>query len=251
MVFDCSARYQGTCLNDHLLQGPDLINNLAGIIMRLRQHPIVLMCDVEKMFHQFHVKESDRNYLCFFWWKDGNLNDNLQEFHIKVHLFGATSSPGCDNLYPLGSQFVMRNFYVDDGVTSVETVEEGIKLAKEARKLCAMGGLRLHKFVSNSRAVMESIPPSERATDARNRDLPFDGLPLERALGIKWQRESDVFKFQVELKTQPDTSRGILSTVASIYDPLGFISPVLLNGKRILQDLCQHGIGWDDPDGRT
>lgn len=132
-------------------------------------------------------------------------------------------------------------------MTSVETVEDGIKLAKEARKLCAMGGLRLHKFVSNNRAVMESIPPSERATDARNRELPLEGLPLERALGIQWQRESDVFKFQVELKNQPDTRRGILATVASVYDPLGFIAPLLLNGKRILQELCRHGTGWDDP----
>lgn len=97
VVFDCSARYKDTCLNDHLLQGPDLINNLAGILMRFRQHPIVLMCDIEKMFHQFHVDESDRNYLRFLWWKNGNLSEHPQEFRMKVHLFGATSSPGCAN----------------------------------------------------------------------------------------------------------------------------------------------------------
>lgn len=112
------------------------------------------------MLYQFHVDKSDRNYLCFLWWKDGNLSKHPQEFRMKVHFFGATSSPECgnygmkhlargnsSNLYPLGSQFVMKDFYEDDGVTSIETEEDGIQLAKEARELCAIGGQRLHKFV--------------------------------------------------------------------------------------------------------
>ncbi|XP_067295957.1 uncharacterized protein [Pseudorasbora parva] len=259
VVFDCSARYEGFSLNDNLLQGPDLINNLNGILIRFRQHPIALMCDIEKMYHQFHVDESDRDFLRFLWWKDGNLNQPASEFRMKVHLFGATSSSGCanyglkhlatenSNLYPFGSQFVIKNFYVDDGVISVENAEEAIKVADEARKLCAMGGLRLHKFVSNSKAVLDGIPTSERILNVGNFDLAFDELPLERTLGIQWERESDCFKFKVQLKNQPATRRGILSTVASVYDPLGLIVPVLLRGKRTLQEVCKRGSGWDDP----
>lgn len=93
VVFNCCAKYQGTSLNDHLLQGPDLTNNLTGVLVRFRQHPIGLVRDVEKMFHQFHVEEADRNYLCFLWWKNGDLALHPQEYRIKVHLFGATSSP--------------------------------------------------------------------------------------------------------------------------------------------------------------
>lgn len=71
---------------------------------------------------------------------------------MNVHLFGAASSPGCANyglqhlakelkhIYPLGSQFIMRNFYVDDGITSVDKAESAIQLAQEARELCAKGG---------------------------------------------------------------------------------------------------------------
>lgn len=51
VVFDCSAKHKGTSLNDHLLTGPDLINNLTGVLMRFRQHNTALMCDIEKMFH--------------------------------------------------------------------------------------------------------------------------------------------------------------------------------------------------------
>ncbi|KAJ8369493.1 hypothetical protein SKAU_G00095210 [Synaphobranchus kaupii] len=259
VVFDCSAKYQETSLNDHLLSGPDLTNNLTGVLIRFRQYPVALTCDIERMFHQFHVNENDRNYLRFLWWKGGDLNTQPEEFRMKVHLFGAASSPGCANygmkqlakenrdLYPLGSQFVMKNFYVDDGVTSVKSTEDAIQLAREAQELCTRGGLRLHKFVSNDRAVLESIQPSERGADVKNLDLSFDDLPLERALGIQWDIESDCFRLQVNLKIQPETRRGILSTVASLYDPLGFVAPFLLKGKGILQDMCRRGIGWDDP----
>ena len=77
--------------------------------------------------------------------------------------------------------------------------------------------------------------------------MSFDELPIERALGIHWCVESDQFNFRITLKDQPPTRRGILSTVASMYDPLGFVAPFVLNGKRVLQEMCRQGTGWDDP----
>lgn len=259
VVFDCSAKYKGVSLNDHLLSGPDMLNNLSGVLIRFRKHPVALMCDIEKMFHQFHVKEADRNYLRFLWWKNGDLTSHPSDFRMRVHLFGAASSPGWANfglkrlakdnvdIYPQGSRFVMRDFYVDDGLTSTESAEEAIHLAREARELCVRGGLRLHKFMSNDRDVLESIPPSERAINVSDMDLSFNNLPLERALGIQWDVESDHFRFNVSLKEQPATRRGILSTVASLFDPLGLVAPILLKAKIILQEMCKRGTGWDDP----
>ncbi|KAK7880577.1 hypothetical protein WMY93_032789, partial [Mugilogobius chulae] len=259
VVFDASAKYKGSSLNDHLLSGPDLLNNLNGVLFRFRRHQVALLCDIEKMFHQFHVYEGDRDYLRFLWWKNGNLNTEPQEFRMKVHLFGATSSPGCANyglkhlakeneaLFPLASEFIMKDFYVDDGVTSTATIKEAIQLATEAQTLCASGGLRLHKFVSNNQTVLESIPPSERATPMKDCDLAFNDSKLERALGIHWHIDSDTFRFRFRPNDQPATRRGILSTVASLYDPLGFVSPFILTGKRVLQETCKQGTGWDDP----
>ncbi|CAM4662406.1 unnamed protein product [Leuciscus chuanchicus] len=259
VVFDCSAKFKGTSLNEHLLPGPDMINNLTGVLVRFRRHPVAIICDIEKMFHQFHVQENDRDYLRFLWWKNGDTNSLLQDYRMKVHLFGAVSSPGCANYglrylasehsqsHSLAAQFILRDFYVDDGLTSVETVEKAIQLAKEARELCIKGGLRLHKFVSNDNTVLQSIPASERAVKFETKDLTFNDMPLERALGIHWNIQSDSFQFHIPLKGQPTTRRGILSTVASIYDPLGFVAPYVLNGKRILQEMCRQGTGWDDP----
>ena len=78
-------------------------------------------------------------------------------------------------------------------------------------------------------------------------NLDTDSLPPERVLGVEWCVESDTFQFRITLRDRPMTRRGILSTVSSIYDPLGFAAPFLFRGKRILQLLCKEGIGWDDP----
>ena len=129
---------------------------------------------------------------------------------------------------------------------SVETEETAVDLIARTTQLCAKGRLKLHKFVSNSRTVLESIPINDRSGEAQNVNLKFDDLPVERALGIEWCVESDVFKFRVVLKERPFTRRGLLATVASIYDPLGFIAPFTLLGKRILQQLCINSLGWHD-----
>lgn len=97
VVFDCSARYEGVSLNDHLLQGPDQLNTLLGILCRFREESVAFMTDIESMFHQFMVSEEHRDLLRFLWWKDGNPNNEVVEYRMKGHLFGAESSPGCAN----------------------------------------------------------------------------------------------------------------------------------------------------------
>ncbi|XP_071058697.1 uncharacterized protein [Pseudochaenichthys georgianus] len=177
----------------------------------------------------------------------------------SYHLFGASSSPGCANYglkhfasqnqiqYPSAASFIRNNFYVDDGIISLESVDEAVKLVKEAQVVCAKGNLHLHKFLSNNREVLDSICASERAAEVKNVDLNHDELPAQRVLGIRWNVESDSFSFKVSLDEKPATRRGILSVVASLYDPLGFLAPFILEGKRVLQEMCRKGTGWDEP----
>ena len=94
VVFDCSAEYQGKSLNQQLFQGPDLTNNLIGVLIRFRQYEVTYMTDVESMFHQVKVPENDRDLLRFLWWPNGDLNQEVEEYQMAVHLFGTTSSPG-------------------------------------------------------------------------------------------------------------------------------------------------------------
>lgn len=95
IVFDCSARYQGTSLNDHLLTGPELTKTLVGVLYRFRRGPVVIMCDIERMFHQFHVAAEDQDDLHFLWWENGDLESQPSIYHMKVHLFGAAEAHCC------------------------------------------------------------------------------------------------------------------------------------------------------------
>ena len=78
-------------------------------------------------------------------------------------------------------------------------------------------------------------------------DLTCYPLPIERTLGIIWCAESDCFHLRIVIQARPLTRRGILSTVCSVFDPLGFVAPLTLVGKQILQDLCRDNADWDDP----
>ena len=96
VVFDAAAKFSGTSLNNQLLQGPDYINNLAGVLMRFRQEEVTLIADIKKMFHQVRVPPEDCDALRFLWWPEG-LNREPEEYLMQVHIFGATSSPCCSN----------------------------------------------------------------------------------------------------------------------------------------------------------
>lgn len=146
-----------------------------------------------------------------------------------------------------GKDAFMHSERVSDLIVRGYSSAIHIDLALEAQKLCAKGGLRLHKFMCNDRSVLESVPPTERAAEVKALDLVFKDVTLVRALGIHWHIESGIYRFRVHLKDQPATQCGILSTVASLFDPLGFVAPFLLTGKRVLQEMCRHSTGWDDP----
>ncbi|XP_060749049.1 scavenger receptor cysteine-rich domain-containing group B protein-like [Tachysurus vachellii] len=96
---------------------------------------------------------------------------------------------------------------------------------------------------SGNESSITKIPPPEHAIETKTKG--FKDMPQERALGIQWNVERDCFRFDNTLKYQPATRRGILSTVASIYSPHGFLAPYVLHGKSILQEMCHQGINWD------
>ncbi|KAK3715636.1 hypothetical protein QZH41_008075 [Actinostola sp. cb2023] len=265
IVFDCAAKAKGTSLNQELMQGPDLANQLTGVLIRFRQEPVGVVADVEAMFHQVLVEPKDCDALRFFWWPDGDLSTELEEYRMVKHLFGATSSPSIANfclkktaeLEQESINFetvdtVNRNMYVDDLMRSTDTTEKAITLVSQLRELLARGGFHLTKWYSNDdRQVLATIPECERAKSVVSLDL--ERLPTESALGLKWNIEDDKFVWEVLdkvmnlVKRKPRTRRGILSVSYSLFDPLGFIAPYIMKAKLILQMLSRKGIGWDDP----
>lgn len=106
------------------------------------------------------------------------------------------------------------------------------------------GGFHLTKFASNSHKLLAMLPEEERANPALNLDL--DQLPIGRVLGLHWDTDSDTFQFKVIPNNQTPTKRGIISTVSSLFDPLGFLSPFILSVKVLLQKLWRIGVQWDE-----
>ncbi len=259
VVFDCSAEFKGTSLNSQLLQGPNLTSSLLGVLVRFRQKPVAFMADIQSMFYQVKVAEGDQDFLRFLWWPDGKVNAEIVEYHMAVHLFGAVSSPSCasyalrktaeDDRVHFPSEVVKtvkQNFYVDNCLKSVPSEEDAVVMVKALSDFCLKGGFTLTKWISNSRTVLQTIKVEHRAKDWKELDLDRDELPVERALGIQWCVELDTFKFKMMVKEHPQSRRGLLSVICSVYDPLGFLAPVTLPAKVMLQELCQRRCGWDD-----
>ncbi|KAJ8279737.1 hypothetical protein COCON_G00068030 [Conger conger] len=220
VVFDSSAPYNGVSLNDVLLTGPDLNNTLLGVLMRYRKEAVAFSADIEQMFYSFLVREEDRNFLRFLWFQDNDFSKGIEEFRMKVHVFGNSPSPSVV-IYGLHQSvldrnlctdsdvrhFVMRNFYVDDGLTSLPTAEAVITRLKKTQETLAKSNLRLHKIAANNREVMEAFPPEDRAADLKDLDLDADSLPAQRSLGLNWDLETDSFHFKVSDVVKPFTRR--------------------------------------------
>ncbi|XP_069969533.1 uncharacterized protein [Penaeus vannamei] len=259
VVYDLKAKFNGTSLNDHLLQGPDLTNPLIGVLMRFRHGHYAVTADIEEMFYQVKVLLEDRDVFRLLWWPDGDINKPVSDYRMNVHVFGARSSPSCVN-YALrktaedhGEVFdeqavtaIIQSFYVDNLLLAHDDKERLIKIIKDLIALCNAGGWRLNQWTANNKDVLKKIPESERDASVASLDLSKDDLPVERTLGVHWSMAEDCFTFKICLGDKPLTRRGVLSIVASIYDPLGMVAPLTLPAKMILQDMCQMQLGWDE-----
>ena len=93
--------------------------------------------------------------------------------------------------------------------------------------------------------MLASIPEDNWVWPTVNLDL--DELPIERALVVLWNVKKDVFQFEVFKPNKTATKQGILSAISSLYDPMGFVSPVVLKAKKIMQRLWKLQLAWDDP----
>ncbi|XP_068749449.1 uncharacterized protein [Montipora capricornis] len=141
---------------------------------------------------------------------------------------------------------VEKNFYKDDFLKSVCDETTAVRMFREMTSLLARGGFRFTKWISSSREVLSQIPPQEKASPSV--DLNFDKLPIERTLGLKWNTETDCFRFSVySHQTSESTKRGVLSRLSTVFDPLGVLAPYMLPAKCLVQSLRHKNKDWDEP----
>jgi hypothetical protein len=117
-------------------------------------------------------------------------------------------------------------------------------LIQELCEMLSRRTFRLTKFVSNSKEVLTSIPETERVQSVVSLDL--EELPVERALGMEWNIQTDTFGLRVIRKRERSLDEGFYRQVSSLYNPLGFAAPLVLPAKRLLLQLCKDKVGWDE-----
>ncbi|KAF1387159.1 hypothetical protein PFLUV_G00102450 [Perca fluviatilis] len=240
--------------------GPDLNNSLLGVLLRFRKEKVAVLADIQQMFHCFVVREDHRNYLRFLWYRDNDVTKDIIDFRMKVHVFGNSPSPaiaiyGLRRAIREGSQehgedtvnFVKRHFYVDDGLCSMPTDAEAIDLLRRTQTSLAESNLRLHKFASNSKEVLQAFPPEDCTGAITDVDLSGEAAHTQRSLGLLWEITRDTFTFSVSTDMKPFTRRGVLSTVNSVFDPFGFVAPVTIQGRALLRELTVELSDWDTP----
>lgn len=252
VVFDASSKTSnGTSLNDAQLIGPVLQDSLVNLLTRWRAHRIVIKADIAKMYRQVLVAEQHQPYQRIIW--RNSPAEPLQDFQLQTVTFGTAAAPylaiktlqqlAVDETtrFPLGSQMLKMDFYVDDLLSGADTVSDAIEMQRQAIQIMLCGGFEIRKWSSNCPNVTEQL-------DDDARELCSGSQSTLKTLGILWRPSTDTLSIKVSsLNSDVSTKRALLSEVSKLFDPLGWIAPTIIVMKMLLQQLWLAGLSWDEP----
>ena len=281
VVFDASSKpsSDSPSLNECLYSGPALTPTIFNVLLRFREKRIALVGDIEKAFLNVGVAEEDRDVLRFLWVDSlEEENPGLMLYRFCRVVFGVNASPFLLNAtlkYHISQyeadpglvQNLLNSFYVDDLVTGERGVEECLSLYQKSKKCLLESGFNLRKWISNSPKLLELICEDQVGTVGTcavvedtesyakttvNHLEKLDMKDEHKVLGLNWNCVTDefIFKFEALLRLSEDlepTRRNLLKVTSSFFDPLGVLSPILVEMKILFQSLCQDKFEWDAP----
>ena len=254
VVFNASASTTtGESLNSILRIGTRIQEDLFSILVRARQFPIMMTADVAKMYRQVWVHSEDRDFQRILW--RPTLEEPIKEYRLKTVTFGVASAPfqairamqqlahDYQDKFPLAAAILLRDFYVDDVITGQNSIEEALEVQRQLIALCNEGGFPLRKWSSNETALLESLSADMRETKL---PLTLDSDDKIKTLGLRWSPGTDQFSFLVKIPAAKEvTKRSILSGLAKVFDPLGWLSPLTVRAKILFQSLWKLNLDWD------
>ncbi|XP_055953276.1 uncharacterized protein LOC129988999 [Argiope bruennichi] len=251
VVFDASAAStSGVSLNNCLLKGGVVQDDLFSILLRFRKHKVAFTADVKKMYRQIWVNPEQCNFQCILW--KTRSSEEPSFYKLLTVTYGTKSAPYLatrvlnqlakdeQHKFPLASAVTLKDFYVDDVLSGADDVSTAIKLQQELISLLKAGGMDLHKWCANNEMLLESVPSEDQGYQFGDSDKN-----TIKTLGLKWNPKEDCFSFNVTPSTSIPTKRTVLTDIAKLFDPLGLLGPVTVKAKIFLQRLWLHKIEWD------
>ncbi|CAL1688678.1 unnamed protein product [Lasius platythorax] len=150
VVFDASAKTtSGLALNDTLMVGSNLQDNIIDIVMRFRLPKIAITVDLQKMYRQILVHSDDRDYQRILW--RFSPNDPINEYKLNTVTYGQACAPflaircvrqlaekGADE-FSDASKVLLNDLYVDDIITGVNCEDEAMNLISQLEALLSNG----------------------------------------------------------------------------------------------------------------
>ncbi|XP_076660879.1 uncharacterized protein LOC143364366 [Halictus rubicundus] len=255
VVFNASSRTSdGTSLNDHLFPGPKLQADLPSVILRWRHFRYVYTADIAKMYRQILIDPRDIDYQRILW-QESPANAPTP-FQLLTVTYGMTCAPFLalrvlqrlvedeGSRFPLAVPILRSNIYVDDVLFGANDVSSLLQSRGQLNNLLQCAHMTLRKWASNHCGLLEDIDPSDHGLACSKILAPDDHV---KVLGISWNPSRDSFQFNASFsESLPSTKRSILSTIAKLYDPLGWVTPAIIRAKILIQDLWRLRLGWDD-----
>ncbi|XP_072380905.1 uncharacterized protein [Diabrotica undecimpunctata] len=253
VVFDGSARTDsGLSLNDVLMVGPKLQDDLMCILLRFRKHNVVIASDIEKMYRQVFVCKTQQKLQQILW----RFSDEqpIETYKLKTLTYGTAPAAFLAirslqqlahenqlNL-TLASQVILKDFYVDDLLTGGSSIEEVKSLKDELNNILCTAGFSLRKWVSNKPEIFdEDIQIKGDIEHYLADDV------TTKTLGLYWNSKIDSLQYKINFSNYTKVSkRTVLSLVSQIFDPLGLVGPVIIKAKLIMQSLWQLKLNWDE-----
>jgi len=208
------------------------------------------------MYRQVMVHQEDRKHQCIVW-SPAN-SQEASTYQLNTVTYGLSCAPYLalrvlqqlaedeGEKFPLGAEVVKRHTYVDDLLGGADSVELAAETARQVDGLLGAGGFLLKKWIANEEAVLNAIEEDRRLSVPKT----FDDQEVLRALGLKWNHPADAFVLTFnheDIAGTPYTKRSVLSVVARLYDPLGWLAPVVVTAKIFLQSLWKLDLAWDTP----
>ncbi|KAK6735967.1 hypothetical protein RB195_018933 [Necator americanus] len=211
--------------------------------------PYVVISDVEKAFLQVRLHGQDRDVTRCFWIKDTALppeKDNIMTYRFTRITLGLNVSPfllAVTIRYHLNHEIkdqklaceIGENLDVDNLILTGDSEEEILEKPLTTRKVFFQMNMNLREFLANDSRVQEKFPHEICASKA-----------TQKVLGIPCDANNDTISIECKFMDTPNiTKRSIARQIASIYDPLGWLVPLLIPHKCFQQKLWLEGHTWD------